>query len=246
MVFFFTFFSKLTVFNYGFYPISDRVKTYSKSQRAKEPKSQALGLELYNQVLSLFEEKINSQTLVCEVSCGVGGGLAFIRDQTNVNILGLDSSKMALVKAKLKFKIPTKICFAPDLPLQENCIDIFINVEASHNYFGDKFASELYRCLKPGGLVIMTDDTKKDFSEKEFELRKILETAGFRITFFKNIVENVINSCLEDSKRREKYSRFFFGDLRKHILSFSGCRGTTGLNKFINNSKGYFLLRAEK
>ena len=233
-----TYFSKVSALNYGYAPVSKEIEHKYGNNKYQ--------IELYNQVYKKIDRLLTSNQTLCEVSCGFGGGLNYIGDKIKSKVIGLDSSKVALKHCKNKYGIDVIECKAPMLPLKSRSVDTVISVEAAHLYFDPTFCDELYRCLKPGGVIVITDDSKGEYYERISTVKSSLSHSGFEITECENIVHNVLRACELDNKRRLKYIFFTFGALRKRLLNFCGCKGGKKFGDFQEGRHGYYMLRAIK
>src|SRR5262245_33111288 len=99
---------------------------------------------------------------VVEVSCGRGGGAAFVwRYLTPRTMTGIDIASAAVAFCRTVHRLPHLRFLqgdAEDLPLFDESADALINVEASFCY-GDlgTFFGEVRRVLRPGGYFLYTD-----------------------------------------------------------------------------------------
>ena len=233
-----SYFSRISALNYGYAPVSKQIEQEYRYNQHQ--------IEMYNQVYDRLGRQLTSNQTLCEVSCGFGGGLNYIKEKIESEVIGIDSSKAALKYCKNKFGINVIGCKAPALPLKSSSVDAVICVEAAHLYFGAKFCDELYRCLKPGGVIVITDDSKGDYDKQISTIKRVLSHSGFEITECENIVHNVLLACELDHKRRMKYIFWSFGKLRSLLLGFFGCKGGKKFDKFQKGIHGYYMLRAIK
>lgn len=102
---------------------------------------------------------------VLEVSCGAGGGAAYImRTLGPASYTGLDLNPASIEKARKTHVLPGLDFVQGDaqkLPFPDESFDVVINVEASHQYPElDRFFAEVARVLRPGGHFLYTDNRR--------------------------------------------------------------------------------------
>ena len=131
--------SNINTMNYGYAPVSEDLRRHHPDP------SQGFQYELYWQTLKQLDISLASDQVHCEISCGRGGGLAFLRNLTEAEFIGLETSWAARRYAKKYFNIATQPATAPILPLKSASIDVFISIEAAHNYHNDTFVAEIKR-----------------------------------------------------------------------------------------------------
>jgi SAM-dependent methyltransferase len=103
-----------------------------------------------------------SEKDVLEVSCGHGGGAAYlVRTFRPASYTGLDFNPDGIAFARRRYDLSTLDFVhgdAEDLPFPEESYDVVINVEASHAYHHlDRFLREVERVLRPGGRFLYAD-----------------------------------------------------------------------------------------
>src|SRR5262245_50663207 len=99
---------------------------------------------------------------VVEVSCGRGGGAAFIHRRFQCGTMkGIDLAAAAIEFCRRVHQVPGLSFLhgeAENLPLADECADALINVEASFAYRDlDRFFVEVRRVLRPGGYFFFSD-----------------------------------------------------------------------------------------
>lgn len=83
---------------------------------------------------------------------------------------------------------------AQDIPLASSDVDIVLNVESSFHYPDfQKFVSEVYRVLKPGGLFLWTAPLLNT-GETPALKKEIFAKAGFVLLKEMDITHNVLNA----------------------------------------------------
>jgi len=98
-----------------------------------------------------------------EVGCGVGRGLEILRNHCDT-YTGID--KNAKLIDWLKGEYPAENFIAMHIPpfaeLEDNTYDFLVNFQViEHIQDDDKYVSEIYRVLKPGGKAIFTTPNRK-------------------------------------------------------------------------------------
>jgi ubiquinone/menaquinone biosynthesis C-methylase UbiE len=99
---------------------------------------------------------------VLEVSCGHGGGAAYlVRTLGPASYTGLDFNPDGIAFARERHNLPGLDFVhgdAESLPFPDESFDAVINVEASHAYpHFDRFLPEMTRVLRPGGHFLYAD-----------------------------------------------------------------------------------------
>jgi ubiquinone/menaquinone biosynthesis C-methylase UbiE len=154
--------------------------------------------------LRLYEHTVRDVDLtgkeVLEVSCGRGGGGAFLMKSRGIRrYVGVDLSEENIRLARSRTDGPEyRIGYAEHLEFDDASFDCVINIEASHLY-DDRlsFFKEAFRVLRPGGHFCYADGFwANDDCTAE------LETAGFELLVRREITENVVQACERDNDRR--------------------------------------------
>jgi SAM-dependent methyltransferase len=99
---------------------------------------------------------------VLEVSCGHGGGGAYLVEALHpASYTGLDFNPEGIAFARKRHNLPGLDFVHGDaeaLPFPDESFDAVLNVEASHAYpHFDRFLSEMARVLRPGGHFLYVD-----------------------------------------------------------------------------------------
>jgi demethylmenaquinone methyltransferase/2-methoxy-6-polyprenyl-1,4-benzoquinol methylase len=142
-----------------------------------------------DKTLELLER--NRDLTVLDVACGTGDMLQWWRDRGEVagvsfkRFIGVDPSEGMLKVAKEKVDYADFIVAkAQDMPIEENTADILSISYGIRNVVDRQEAiHEFYRVLKPGGMVVILEFTKRDKSGLkgkivDFYMHKILPTLG--------------------------------------------------------------------
>ena len=115
---------------------------------------------------------------------------------------------------------------AENLPFDDMSFDAIVNIESSGSYSNmDKFLSEAYRVLRPGGYLLLAD--LRTIEENEL-LRNQIEEAGFNIINEENIVKNILKATDLDYERRYKLIKnkapLYLKNLSKEFSSLKGTK----------------------
>jgi len=158
-------------------------------------------LNLYThlfEVLKKFNLDFKKLNLL-DIGCGFGKGAASLKKYYMFNeVIGLDYNLDLINHAKIKFKDVTYIHgSATDLPFEDKSIDIIVNIESLHHYkHTPYYYKEVYRVLKQGGYLLMSDIYGGDQYVSEIFFNK----AGFHMSDKINIRPMVAESCKDEMK----------------------------------------------
>lgn len=127
---------------------------------------------------------------------------------------------------------------AQKLNFDDNAFDVVINIESSHRYSRvDLFLSEVYRILKPGGVLLFAD------FGNQYDLRKLnrqFKNRNFKRLKNEIITENAVEALKLSTPNREELVRKllpkFFQNLGRN---FAAIEGTTTFNKFLTREFEY-------
>lgn len=121
-------------------------------------------MKWHKTVLSLLDSDLSGKKML-EVGCGNGDFSNYLSIERNADILGLDFSKESIAIAnekKKKFNASGSdfmVGDAQNINLPDNSYDIIVSCEClEHIPEPQKMVSEIYRLLKPGGLVVLTTE----------------------------------------------------------------------------------------
>jgi len=133
----------------------------------------------------------NKDLTVLDVACGTGDMLQWWKSRGEIagvtfkRFIGVDPSEGMLEVAKEKVDYAEFIVAkAQDMPVEENTADILSISYGIRNVVDRQEAiNEFYRVLKPGGMVVILEFTKRDKSGLkgkivDFYMHKILPTIG--------------------------------------------------------------------
>ena len=172
---------------------------------------------------------------ICDVACGTGDMLGFWqREAKDIEIkefLGIDPSSKMLEVAKEKFPNFNYIeAYAQKLPIEDNSCDILSITYGIRNVVERVEAiKEFYRVLKPGGMLVILEFTKREKSSfmdniVEFYMKKILPLIGGLVSgnkeayeYLPNSIDNflttehLINELIENGFKIMEVKPFSFG-----------------------------------
>jgi SAM-dependent methyltransferase len=186
---------------------------------------------------------------VVEVSCGRGGGAAFIHRHFQTRTLkGIDVAAPAIDLCKRIHREPGLTFLegsAENLPLLNESADALINVEASLCYADRyRFYSEVHRVLRPGGFFCYAD---LQWPEAIDGLVTALQAVGFDLMRLDNITANVARALQLDSHRRLTYVRENAPwGLRHAMQTFGGAPGTRIPTALADGTMGYYVVTLRK
>lgn len=137
---------------------------------------------------------------VLDIACGVGYGSEILAKQSPRSVISVDISKEAIRYAERHYKKKREIIFligdATAIPLNDSAVDVVVSFETlEHIKDYISFILEVKRCLRPGGLFIVSTPNadrgvhwpgppSNRFHVKEFtknEIISLLTSHGFVI-----------------------------------------------------------------
>ncbi|MBI5917707.1 MAG: class I SAM-dependent methyltransferase [Bacteroidetes bacterium] len=227
--------AEVTFMNYGYSRDNHQIKLDEKDEKDR------YSIQLYDFIARSVA--IQGKEIL-EVGCGRGGGLSYINRYLSPNLAtGLDLSKKAIEFCKKHYS-KERIKFiqgnAHSLNFQDNIFDVVINVESSHRYAEiDKFLSEVYRVLKPGGFFIFTDFRHKNELEK---LNAQLENSDFNLVKNELITPHVLEALKLSSPERENLVHKLIPKfLHNSGKNFAATEGSDTYNKFAARELEYLF-----
>ncbi len=218
-----------SVLNYGYAPLDARA--------AGDAQPEGYCLALYAHV---GDAQLRGAR-VLEVSCGRGGGTAFIQSTFSpASVTGIDLSEGNIALAKERFGAREGLEFrlgnAQSMPFTEASFDVVLNVEASHLYDDPiRFFAEVHRVLRPGGRFLYADLCWSSIDPAE-----LLQAAGFEIASAEDITPNVLCALDLDSERRERIMRSTLPESQwDDFRDWSGIKGYRAYNRFASSEWVY-------
>ena len=212
----------------------------------KEDEVERFSIQLYHYVASYTVIKDKN---VLEIGSGRGGGAAYIAKYLQPEfVTGIDISEDAISLCHDLYSL-TNLNFvigdSENIPLSDNIYDIVINVESSHCY-GDmeKFLSEVYRVLKPGGSFLFCDFRNLEGID---ELNEQFSKSKLKFLNRVDITENVIEGLNKLSEYRESHIQKSVPFLIRSLFkTYAGIKGTEIYNSFITGKMIYFFALLKK
>jgi len=230
----------VSTYNLGYSPVSD-VDT------PKASCTEQFQLELYRQIaLALRPVRLRGRR-VLEISCGLGGGFAHLVQHCGIEFgVVLDRSINAVRWARRRFGLHAINGDARMLPLADGSFDAIISVEASHEYFSDRFVSEIARVLAPNGLFGLADLRYATSDLIEAAMRYDLARHGLDLIEFLDITRNVVEACELDAPRRESLLTRVPWPVRDVIRPWIGVKDSENFQQLRDRGATYFILVAER
>lgn len=215
-----------TCMNYGYAPCGCPPGDAPMPPRAGPEEAEHTSLQLYDHVVAAVPLAGRE---VLEVSCGRGGGAAFLcRRHGAARVTGLDVAEAAIAFCRRVHRLPGLFFTqgdAENLPFGAETFDAVVNVEASFCYGDfDRFLAEAYRVLRPGGHLLFAD---LRLTSEVGALRRSLARSGFALQRSEDITRNVLRALEIDSERRVRAcDRSVPWPLRGLMRFFVGAAGT--------------------
>lgn len=188
-----------------------------------------------------------------DIGCGNGASMAFIRENYNMAVLGIDSSeKMILEGGKRSPSLPFFLGDAGHLSIQNNSIDIALT-ECCMSHFADDLAvlKEIYRVLKPSGHLIVTDmyARKSDLGDRavhqatrlrtETDILRRIGAVGYKPVVWEDHTRELMQLTVDIIMQYGSLSDFY-------ALAAPECTDQPLMLPVDKVKKGYYLLIARK
>ncbi|HLP90319.1 MAG TPA: methyltransferase domain-containing protein [Nostocaceae cyanobacterium] len=120
----------------------------------------SVGGEAKFRQLALQGLTINSDSQILDLCCGSGQATYFLA-KSSQNVTGLDASPLSLERARKNVPNAAYVqAFAENMPFSDNQFDIVHTSAALHEMQPEqlrKIIQEVYRVLKPGGVLTLVD-----------------------------------------------------------------------------------------
>jgi tRNA (uracil-5-)-methyltransferase TRM9 len=112
--------------------------------------------------LEFIADYVKNNDKILDYGCGNGRLLEILSDK-KLGYFGIDISRKLINLAKQKYKGKSikfyKISSSRSLPFSDNYFNAVISIAVFHHFppdYAEKMAKELFRILRPGGIIIMT------------------------------------------------------------------------------------------
>ena len=233
----------VTMMNYGFADLDDGVIPI-KLEPSEEP--ERYSLQLYDHVAGSMDLH---QLDVLDVSCGRGGGAAYIlRHLGAKHVTGLDFCRKSIAFCR-RVHADDGLTFvhgdAEALPFPDGRFDVVVNIESSFCYSDlNRFLFEVLRVLKPGGYFAFAD---LRHAAEVNGLRHGFELSGLEALQETDITQNVRRALELDTERRASGVRRFVPlCLRTIFMTYAGVKGSRIPNLLAQGKRLYIRLLARK
>jgi len=216
-----------TCMNYGYAPL-DGLHTNGEAglRLGAAEAAERTSLQLYDHVAGAVSLAGRE---VLEVSCGRGGGAAYLRRHLGAaRVTGLDVAAAAVAFCR-RVHNESGLTFrqgdAEALPFAASSFDAVVNIEASFCYGDfDRFLGETNRVLRPGGYLLFAD---LRLMSEATALRQALARSGLDMVRSEDITPNVLRALEIDNDRRvQACNRNVPRPLRGLMRFFVGAAGT--------------------
>ena len=226
----------LTCLNYGY-----EEDPPMRLPLAESDEKNRYGIQLYHSVASQSDLRGKR---VLEVSCGHGGGAAYLaRTMEPASYTGLDYNPDGVAFCQRTHHVPGLDFVhgdAENLPFDDNSFDVVVNVEASHAYpHLARFLTEVVRVLRPGGHLLYADFR----GHTEFPgWDATLAASGLRQNAHRVINPEVLRGMDGNAQRsQEIIDRLLPAPLRPFGRRFAGVPGT-GLYHVLEQGKAEYRM----
>lgn len=116
----------------------------------------------------LISNKRDSYPVVVDVGCGYGHSLTKLSERFSpTDLIGLDIDLEMLSESEKRIKkdkVNAKLihCSSDNVPLESNSVDLLFCHQTFHHIIEqEKAIEEFYRILKPGGILLFAESTKR-------------------------------------------------------------------------------------
>ncbi len=234
--------AEVSFMDYGYAKLGESPQTITLDE-TDEPNR--MPIQMYHHLASTINLEGKD---VLEVSCGRGGGAAFInRYHHPRSLVGIDWTQRAITYCRRKH-CQSCLTFlqgdAEAIDFGGECFDVVLNVEASHLYgHVDVFLGEVHRVLRQGGYLLIAD--KRTLVELHLLRRQIL-ISGFQVICEHDISANVLQSIrLQRAKRIDMIQNLLPRNLTWLAIHMVGVDGSHLANALASGDTIYisFVLR---
>jgi SAM-dependent methyltransferase len=196
-------------------------------------------IQLYHHVASQVELREKD---VLEVSCGHGGGAAYLaRTFHPRRYTGLDLNPAGVQFCRRRHQVEGLNFVqgnADHLPFGDAIFDAVINVEASHCYPSfPRFLAETARVLRPGGHLLYADFR---FNDRQQEWTEALASAPLRIIHKREINAEVLRGMnLNSARSMDLIARHLPKFLHPLGRDFAGVKGSRIYEALVSGEMSY-------
>ena len=234
---------EISFMNYGYADIDPGAKQLHLSDSGDKNR---FCIQLYHHVAGAVD--LSGKDVV-EVGSGRGGGASYIaRYLKPQSMIGIDLSDKAVDFCNQNYAIEA-LSFrqgdAENLPLSNASVDVVVNLESSHCYGSmDRFLSEVYRVLRPGGYFLFSDHRDAD---KIALLHEQLEKCGLKEEKNTDITANVVRALELDNDRKQRLiEKKCPKVLRGRMAEFAAMKGTKTYETFRTGYSRYLSFVLQK
>lgn len=234
---------KITFLNYGYADLNSHAKQLDLRDSEQ---NEVYCAQLYHHVASFIP--LNGLDVV-EIGCGRGGGSSYIQRYLHPQTMtGVDLSESNIRFCQKQHILPhLNFCVgdAESLEFSDCSFDAVVNVESSHCYASiENFFAEAFRIIRPNGHFLFADFRPK---AEINNIKKQLESSGFKILKSETITENVIQAMDIDNERKITIIRQNFPKYLQQLVTWvAGCQGTPIYEAFKNGDAEYFYYVLQK
>ena len=166
----------------------DSVKLYKKWAKSYDEDFAKSSNYLSPQKISNFflKNSKNTDTPILDVGAGTGLVGKFLKINNKKEIIGIDISSDMLHQAKLKkcYSSLIEADITRKIPLEDNSIGAVVSAGTfTHGHVGPDALDELLRIVKPGGLFVISINSKffvkAGFKEKFIKINNLISTPLF-------------------------------------------------------------------
>lgn len=173
---------------------------------------------------------------VLDVGCGIGGSSRLLAQRYGFELLGVSISPGQISRAQA-LSDPTGPCrfavmdaLALDLP--DHCFDAVWTVEcAPHIADKQRFANELLRVLKPGGLLVAADWNQRDDRQRPFSGLESWVLEQLRVQWAHPAFSSIASFCANLQASGQPLQQLTTGDWSKETLPSWGDSVLEGLRR---------------
>jgi len=226
---------------------SIRVLNYGYSDLDHEVTDEKLKNEPDFLRLNLYRNAIGNTELagkrVLEVGAGRGGGASYLARSYGVEeYIGLDLCPSSVEYCNRYYADVERLSFrtgsAENLPFEDDCFDVVINIESSHNYKDcARFFEEVSRVLKPDGTFIYADFRRRWLL---MDVYRQLSAAGLRIHKEELINLNVVKSLREELELKTHLMRKNKGNVLSRWITNAMAGNSFTITKFEEGFNLYY------